>query len=189
MKVTAKLNNLRISPQKARIVANVLKGLDANNAQTQAESIVKKASFPIEKLIKSAIANAENNFGLDKDNLYIYDIQVGESKKLKRWMPRAFGRASAIIKRSSHIALVLEEKIEGKNRKTREQLEKERKTREEAKRKLQEEAVEAEKEKNKKKQEGVSSEVKFKKESYDGSGSKKAGKDGWVKKIFRRKSV
>lgn len=195
MKVTAKLNKLRISPQKVRLAANILKGLDVANAQAQAENLIKRSSLPLHKLIQSAIANAENNFGLDRDNLYVYDIQVGEGNKLRRWMPRAFGRASMIIKRSSHITLTLEERIEGKNRKTKEQLEKERKERAAAKKKLEEAAAKEEKaaneEKAAKEEKGEQTpEAKFKKESKEEIEKRKGGKqDGWVKKMFRRKSV
>ena len=88
MKVDAKLKNLRISPRKVRIVADLIKGLDVKNALIQLDGTVKRSTDHIGKLISSAVANAENNFGLDKDNLYVSDIQVGEGPILKRWMPR-----------------------------------------------------------------------------------------------------
>ncbi len=80
----------------------------------------------MEKLLQSAMANAENNFGLDKDNLFVSNIQVGGGPSLKRWLPRAQGRATLILKRTSQIDLELEERVEGKNRKSKEQMEKER---------------------------------------------------------------
>lgn len=189
MKVTAKLNNLRISPQKVRLAANLMRGLDVSNAQSQAENLIKGSSPAIDKLIRSAIANAENNFGLDRDNLYVYDIQVGEGVKLRRWMPRAFGRASLILKRSSHIYITLEERVEGKNRKTKEQLEKEKKEREEAKKRIEEDAAKKEKTDSAEKGE-QESETKFKKESSEEVENRRGGKKGgWMKKMFRRKSA
>lgn len=188
MKVTAKLNNLRISPQKVRLAANLMKGLDVANAQVQAENLVKGSSSSIGKLIKSAIANAENNFGLDRDNLYVYDIQVGEGVKLRRWMPRAFGRASLILKRSSHIYVTLEERVEGKNRKTKEQLIREKKEREDAKKRA-EEAMAKEEKADGNKKEDQESGVKFKKEPGEETEIRRGGKKGgWMKKMFRRKS-
>lgn len=189
MKVTAKLNNLRISPQKVRLAANLIKGLDVSIAQAQMENLVKGSSLSIGKLIGSAIANAENNFGLDRGNLYVYDVQVGEGVKLRRWMPRAFGRASLILKRSSCVSITLEERVEGKNRKTKEQLDKEKKEREEAKKSMQADATK--KEKTEGAEEGSQeSGKKFKKESGGEAEGKRGGKQGgWMKKVFRRKSA
>jgi large subunit ribosomal protein L22 len=129
MKVTAKLKNLRISPSKVRLVAGLIGGLDVADARIQLENTVKKSSQYMIKLLDSAVTNAENNFGLDKDNLYIHEVLVGEGMKFKRWMPRAYGRATMILKRSSNVMIVLEERVEGKNRKTKEQIEKEKKSR------------------------------------------------------------
>ena len=150
MKVTAKLKNLRISPRKVRLVANSIKGLDIDDAIFSLSNLTKRSGVSIEKLLKSAIANAENNFGLDRNNLYVYDVQVGEGPTLKRWLPRAYGRATSILKRSSRIYITLEERIEGKNRKTKEQLEKERKKREEEKKRMEKEIIEERETKSKK---------------------------------------
>lgn len=117
MQVSAKLNNLRKSPRKVRLVANMLKGMDTREAQDQLKFLTKGSVPHFDKLIRSAIANAENNFGLDKDNLYIKDIIVNEGTKLKRWLPRAHGRASLILKRTSNIEIILDEKVQGKKRK------------------------------------------------------------------------
>jgi len=95
----------------------MLKGLDIEEAQNQLKFLVKGSVPYFEKLLKSATANAENNFGLDKKNLYIKDIIVDEGTKMKRWLPRAHGRASLILKRTSSVELVLEEKVKGKGRK------------------------------------------------------------------------
>lgn len=182
MKVTAKLDNLRISPRKVRLVTDSIKGLDVNEALIGLGNLVKRSSLPVEKLVKSAIANAENNFGLDKDNLYIYEIQVGEGPTLKRWLPRAYGRATSILKRSSKINLVLEERIEGKNRKTKEQMEKEKKRREEERKKMEKDMI-AEKESEEKKIAAAPSAGKIIEEKKNVEGK------GWAKNIFRRKSA
>ena len=105
------LNNLRIAPRKVRLVANLIKKSSALSAQTQLKFQSKKAALPILKLLKSAVSSAANNFNLSSENLYIANIFVDEGQKLKRFRPRAFGRAGAIHKKTSHITLILEEKI------------------------------------------------------------------------------
>ena len=182
MKVIAKLNNLRVSPRKARLVTDSIKGIDVNDAIINLGNLIKRSSTPIEKLLKSAIANAENNFGLDKNNLYIYDIRVGEGPTLKRWLPRAYGRATGLLKKSSKISLVLEERIEGKNRKTKEQMDKEKKKREEQKKKEEKEMIE-ERETEAKKTNVAPTAGKIIEEKKSAEGK------GWAKKIFRRKSA
>lgn len=109
MKVTAKLNNLRISPRKVREVADMVRGCGVDEAIFRLENAVRRSNGPIEKLINSAVANAENNFGLKREGLYISEIFVNAGPTLKRWMPRAFGRATQILKRTSKIEIVLEE--------------------------------------------------------------------------------
>ena len=110
MPVIAKLNYLRISPRKIRLVTDLIKGLDVTEAKHQLRFLTKRAAQPLAKLLDSATANAQHNFNLDKNNLYIAKILVNQGPTLKRWMPRAFGRATPIAKRTSHITLVLEEK-------------------------------------------------------------------------------
>ncbi len=112
MDVNAKLRFLRISPTKVRLVVNAVRGLDIEVAEQQLQFMNKRSAEPILKLLKSAIANAENNFKLKKDNLFIKKITVDDGPILKRWRPRAYGRAGEIRKRSSHIHLVLGEKVE-----------------------------------------------------------------------------
>ena len=73
-----------------------------SEALVQLKNTIKRSNPRLEKLLNSAVANAENNFGLDKNNLYIYNIQIGEGPTLKRWMPRAHGRATTILKRTSN---------------------------------------------------------------------------------------
>lgn len=109
MAITAKLRYLRIAPRKVRLVADLLRGKKVPEAQTLLHFLSKKASSPLFKLLKSAVASAKNNFQLDEKNLYISKITVDEGPKLKRWMPRARGRAYEIQKKTSHITLVLNE--------------------------------------------------------------------------------
>lgn len=111
MQVVAQLNNLRIAPRKVRLVAQAIKGMDALVAKHQLNYVIKKSSKPITKLLDSALANAHNNFGLVKDNLFIKDIVVNEGPKLKRFRPKGFGMASPIEKKTSHIKVVLEERV------------------------------------------------------------------------------
>lgn len=113
MIVTAQLNNLRIAPRKVRLVAKILRGLPVEKAEQQLNFVVKRSSGPLGKLLKSAVSNAENNFGLVRDNLFIKDLIVNEGVKIKRFMPRAMGQAGMIQKKSSHIRIVLEEKVPG----------------------------------------------------------------------------
>jgi len=109
MKVKAKLNYLRIAPRKVRLVANLIRGKRVLEAQNILNFTVKRATLPLLKLLKSAINNARNNFGLEESNLYISEIMVDEGPKLKRWRPKARGQLSEIQKKTSHVTLVLEE--------------------------------------------------------------------------------
>lgn len=127
MIVTAKLKNLRISPRKVRIVANLIRGMQVDEALIQLRNTFKKSSVNVEKLLASAIANAENNFKLDRTNLFIKEISVGEAGRLKRWLPRAHGRATLLLKRMSHIKIALEEK-EVKEKKAKEETKETKKT-------------------------------------------------------------
>jgi len=107
--VVAKLRYLRIAPRKVRLVADLIRKKPVNEALAILDFTRKKAARPLKKLLNSAIANAKNNFQLDPSNLYISKITVDEGPKYKRWMPRARGRADLILKRTSHITLVLAE--------------------------------------------------------------------------------
>jgi len=109
MEVKASLKYLRISPRKVRLLTNLIKGLSIKSAEANLLHIPKKSSKPLLKLLKSAIANAEHNFNLDKNNLFIRAIRVDEGPALKRWRPRARGAAYPIRKRTSHIFLTLKE--------------------------------------------------------------------------------
>ncbi|MBI2459305.1 MAG: 50S ribosomal protein L22 [Parcubacteria group bacterium] len=109
MEVKAKAKFIRMSPTKIRLVTNLIKKMPVAEALNQLRFINKLASGPVAKLIKSAIANAEHNFELAKDNLFIKELTVDQGPTLKRSMPRAHGRATPIRKKTSHINLILGE--------------------------------------------------------------------------------
>lgn len=111
--VKAKLNQLRIAPRKVRSVTNLVKGKNVNEALEQLEFMVKKSTKPVIKLLNSAVANAENNFNMVRDNLFIKSIIVNEGIKLRRFRAKGFGRGEAIQKKISSINLVLAEKVAG----------------------------------------------------------------------------
>jgi large subunit ribosomal protein L22 len=108
MEVKASLRNLRIAPRKVRLVADLVRGKSVAEAKLQLAFNKKRASEPVLKLINSAVANADHNFNIDTETLRIKSIMVDQGPMLKRFMPRAFGRAAEIQKRMSHIRLVLE---------------------------------------------------------------------------------
>ncbi len=110
MQAKAHLKYLRISPRKVSIVLDLIRNKPAKYAMAVLKNTHKAASEPVAKLLKSAMANAENNFGMNVDSLYVKECYVGAGPILKRIMPRAQGRAFRINKRTSHVTIVLEEK-------------------------------------------------------------------------------
>ena len=106
--VPAKIRNARISAQKMRLVADQIRGMPVEEALDLLTVSEKKAAKFISKALNSAVANAEHNNNLDIDELVVSSISVDEGPTLKRWRARARGRAAKILKRSSHISLVLE---------------------------------------------------------------------------------
>ncbi|AMF96010.1 50S ribosomal protein L22 [Vibrio fluvialis] len=107
MEALAKHNFARISPQKARLVADQIRGKSVDQALQVLTFSNKKAAELIKKVLESAIANAEHNEGADIDDLRVAKIFVDEGPVMKRIMPRAKGRADRILKRSSHITVVV----------------------------------------------------------------------------------
>ena len=105
MEVAARLKGARISAQKARLVADQVRGMQVEEALNLLEFSPKKAAHIVKKLLDSAIANAENNEGADVDELKVSSIYVDEGMTMKRLRPRAKGRADRILKRSCHITL------------------------------------------------------------------------------------
>jgi len=107
-KVNAKLKYLRISPRKARLVADTIRGLPVSDAKAQLHLSPKRVSTHLEKLLGSAVASATHNNQLEESKLYIDEIRVDKGPTLKRWRPRARGSASKIEKKTSHVTLVLD---------------------------------------------------------------------------------
>lgn len=110
MEVIARLRHLRQSPRKVRLVVDVVRGLPVATAENKLKLLQKRAAEPVVKLLLSAIANAENNFKLSKDTLYIKEIRADEGPTLKRWRARAYGRSAPLRKRTTHVMLVLAER-------------------------------------------------------------------------------
>lgn len=108
MEVKASLNYLHMAPRKVRLAACLLKGMSVDRAQVVLRHLAKRSALPLAKLLASALANASGNFKLDKATLYVKDIRVNPGPVLKRFRPRAFGRAATIRRRMSHVDLVLE---------------------------------------------------------------------------------
>ena len=119
MEVRSIYKYARISPFKAREVTREIQGLPVSAALDLLAFTPKKAAFLINKTLKSAIANAENNANLKPDGLVVKEAIVGEGPTFKRIMPRARGSASRILKRTSHIRIVLTDEIEVETRETR----------------------------------------------------------------------
>ena len=110
MEARATLKYLRMSPRKVKIQCDMIRGKDVSAALAYIKFTPKAASEPMYKLLKSAIANAENNFGMDKDNLYVSTAIANPGPTLKRGMPRAQGRYNRILKRTTHITIGVSEK-------------------------------------------------------------------------------
>ncbi|MCB0356078.1 MAG: 50S ribosomal protein L22 [Bdellovibrionales bacterium] len=110
MEVKAKLRYARVGTYKTRLVANLVRGMDVNEAIRALTFMKQKPAEMIKKLIESAVANAEDKKVIDVDNLYIKTITVDQGPAFKRFQPRAQGRAFMIKKKQSHINLVLDER-------------------------------------------------------------------------------
>ena len=100
--------HIRISPYKVRIVLDIIRGKNYREAVAILENTPKSASEPVKKVLMSAAANAEHNLGMSKDNLFVAACYADQGPTLKRVMPRAQGRAFRILKRTSHITVVLD---------------------------------------------------------------------------------
>jgi len=107
METSAVLKHVRISPQKARLVADQIRGKNVESALELLAFSPKKAAQIIKKVLESAIANAEHNNGADVDELKVARIFVDQGRTLRRWRPRAKGRVNHIIKRTSHITVTV----------------------------------------------------------------------------------
>ena len=113
MEAKAVAKTVRIAARKVRLVADLIRGKQVGEAVAILRLTPKAASPVVEKVLKSAIANAEHNYDMDINNLVVSEAYVNEGPTLKRFRPRAQGRASAINKRTSHNTIVVSEKKEG----------------------------------------------------------------------------
>lgn len=110
MAIMARLKTLRMAPRKVRVVANYVRGKDVQKAIDFLTFCQRRAARPLLKLVRSAVANADQKGGVDLDNLYIKELLVDKGPTLHRWMPRARGMATPVLKRTSKIKVVLEER-------------------------------------------------------------------------------
>jgi large subunit ribosomal protein L22 len=110
MEVQSKLRYVRISPRKARKAVDLIRGRGVEEALNLLMLSPQKSARIVKKVLDSAIANANANYSMDVDNLFVKRAFVDEGATLKRFMPRAMGRATQILKRTSHITIVLDEK-------------------------------------------------------------------------------
>ena len=110
MEAKAVAKFVRISPRKARLVIDLIRGKDIGEATAILRNTPKKAAHLIEKVLNSAVANAENNLELVVDDLFIKKAYIDEGPTMKRYRPRAQGQASMIRKRTSHISIIVSEK-------------------------------------------------------------------------------
>ncbi len=106
----ASVKNVRISSRKVKIVIDLIRGKKVDDALAILEFTPKSASPVVTKLLNSAIANAENNLSMNRDELYIAEIYANQGPTFKRYWPRSHGRADMILKRTSHITVVLDKK-------------------------------------------------------------------------------
>ncbi|MEW6407400.1 MAG: 50S ribosomal protein L22 [Patescibacteria group bacterium] len=177
MPVKTYTNYIHIAPQKIRLVVDLIRGLDVEKAEQQLLFCKKKAASIILKSLKSAVASALHNFSLDKKNLYISEIKIGEGPSMKRWQAAAFGSAHSITKKTSHLAIVLDERVKSGKKIKKEKLKEKTEKISSQKSEEKDELKKAEKPKwfDKKEQEKT---LKMSKPSA-----------GFMRKIFRRKSV
>lgn len=103
-------HDVRVTPRKARLVLDIIRGKGVNEALGILANTNKAASTPVAKVIKSAAANAINNFGMQEEKLYVAEAYAGDGIRMKRFLPRAKGSASGLVKRSSHITVVVKER-------------------------------------------------------------------------------
>ena len=110
MEAKASLRHARIAPRKVQIVLDLIRNKPADQALAILQHTPKAASEPLSKLLKSAVANAENNFGLSRDKPYVSECFVTPGPTMKRIRPRAQGRAFRVLKRSSHVFITVAER-------------------------------------------------------------------------------
>ncbi len=102
--------DVRVTPRKVRLVIDLVRGKDVDEALAILKNVNRAASAPVYKIIKSAAANATNNFGMDGNKLYVAEIQASDGIKMKRFMPRGKGSSSGLVKRTANIRCIVKER-------------------------------------------------------------------------------
>ncbi len=110
MEAKAIAKYVRVSPRKMRFICDMVRGRSVDEALSILKFTPNKGAKILEKVVKSAAANAENNFDMNKDNLFVSEVYSNQGPTLKRWRPRSKGRAFKILKRTSHIGVVVKER-------------------------------------------------------------------------------
>ena len=110
MEVVAHAQNVRIAPRKVRLVLDAVRGMPVDRAMAQLQLMPQRAAHEVYKTVKSAVANAENNYNLDPDGLFVSRTWANEARMMKRWRARARGRVGAVLSRSTHITVVVDER-------------------------------------------------------------------------------
>ncbi len=113
MEAVARARYIRMSPRKVRQMIDVIRGRDAQEALAILKSSPRKSSHILKKVLESAMANAENNFNMNQDALYVYRAYVDEGPTIKRFRPLGMGRGTIIKRRTSHITIIVKEREEG----------------------------------------------------------------------------
>ena len=178
--VKVKLNHLKIPPRKVRILADVIRGLALQEAEAKLMMSPRRPKEALIKLLRSAAADAKNNFKLDVSKLFIKEIRVDQGPKSKRWTPRSRGSASLIEKKTSHVTLILGLLAEGKAPRFTIEIKKKEKKDETAKKNKHEKAEDSE---------SKSAPEKPKEKETAKAEVKASAKSGLFKKMFQRKSI
>ena len=113
MEVRASVTGVRVSPRKARLVVDAVRGKRVMDAIALTGFLPQKTAKDVNKLLVSVAANAENNFSLDPEKLVVSEVYIDQGPMLKRWIPRSRGRATSVFKYSSHITLAVRQRQEG----------------------------------------------------------------------------
>lgn len=180
--ITAKLNRLDIAPRKVRAVIRVIMGLSAGDAEAQLLFRKERAVRPILKLLRSAVANAKNK-NISVDKLYVKSIRADEGPVLKRWLPRARGMATPLLKKFSHVTIVLAENADKKGRFALAEPKPVKKSKKEGKHAKAPKTI-REKNEVKSEQQEKKEKKEIKKENV-----KATKTEGSIKRMFRRKAV
>lgn len=185
MEIRATLKYMRIAPRKMRLVTQLVNGMDYVVVKSELSYRTKKSAHPLMKLIDSAAQSAYNNYGLVKENLFIKSITVDGGPTLKRYKPKGFGSAMPIGKRTSHVTVILDEKVPGLKATETKKGKKDDVTSTATEMDVIKDDDTQEKD-AKEKGDGMVSQTKNK----VGKGDKKKGREGsFMKRMFRRKSI